>query len=127
MKAKNIAQITLIALCLALTGALASLAASSAPTPAVATAPAATAAPAPAPSVDNPRADTSPALDKKASAPETPVVSPLFQEPIKMFGCSGPGCNDSLDCRHQGIICPLGEFQTCFNSTGNCDGDCGCS
>jgi|GEM_PF-2133127 len=116
MNATKIAQVTLIALCLALTGAFAVLAASPAP----AAAPSAT-----APSADVPQA--TPADDGAACAPVTPLVAPLFQEPVEQFGCPDPGCDDHFDCRNDIPYCPLGTFRTCIGSTGHCDGYCTCT
>ena len=56
---------------------------------------------------------------------ETTLFEP---EPMRMTGCAGTGgCNTAMDCRQQGYYCPTGTWYTCFDSTGNCDGWCGCS
>lgn len=105
------ARITLIALCLALVGTVSAFAAS----PATETA------------VETPQVEAAPTVDDQANVAEAPLVGPLFQDPAEMIGCPDPGCDDRLDCWSDNYYCPLGEIKTCFGSTGNCDGSCGCS
>lgn len=69
---------------------------------------------------------TAPAAPAAGDLLMTPAVETL-PAPQPMWGChQNGGCNTNMDCMSRSYFCATGEVKTCFGSTGNCDGHCGC-
>lgn len=89
--------------------------------------PATDSAPAVEPAAEAVAPESVPAEPDCSAADTAGAADPFADAIFLQFSCPETGgCNTDFDCRQRNYFCPIGDVKTCFDSTGNCDGTCGC-